>query len=152
MNDKQNPVKRVDVSIGGNTYHISSAKSEEKIREIAERADRAFYTLINKNPGLSTLQASVLLIINLMDSLTDKAAQYEAELARIKDKADKTENCERELFLVREDAFELKKELHRLRELNKQLMLEISGLKADKDEDSPLSNQTTIEEYLSSSE
>ncbi len=121
---------RVDVSIGGVTYHLSAMENEDYIREIAAKADEAFRALVVKNPSLSGMQTAVLLIINLMDNLTKMTSEHEALNAQTGAAASEYEACSKELFIQRDVNFEMKKELLRVNELNKQLMLELAALKS----------------------
>lgn len=152
--------KRVDVSVGGVTYHLSANENEDYIKQTADKADKALRDLMIRNPSLSGMQATILLVINLMDNLNKLSSEYDALLAENERATAERDLCSKELFVQRDVNFEIKKELLRVNELNKQLMLEHTAddpsLEAGTEEtdgptDTARSNQTTLDEYLSNS-
>ncbi|MDD4716687.1 MAG: cell division protein ZapA [Eubacteriales bacterium] len=129
---------RIDVSIGGVTYHLLANENEEYMRMIAAKADEAYQAAMVANPSLSGMQNAVLLIINLMDSLEKISSEYDTVLEESKKAVGDLEACSKELYVQRDVNFEMKKELLRVNELNKQLMLELASLKTKEEHDDPI--------------
>lgn len=129
MSDQQDKSQKISVSIGGISYQLVSAENEEYIKEIAKNVDDAIRRLMQRYPALSNAQATILALVNATDTLTKvtgslEDAQQETDAAN--DRAVKAQN---ELFLLRDTDFELKKEIMRVNELNRQLELEIAALR-----------------------
>ena len=129
MIDQDKKIRRLSVSIGGTTYHLVSDENDEYTREIARKADDAIRQILTQNTTLSNYQATVLALVNTMDAISRLSpaiaeAKNDVENANIRAK-----KAQDELFLVRDSEFELRKELMRINELNKQLELEIAALR-----------------------
>ncbi|MHB1485685.1 MAG: cell division protein ZapA [Saccharofermentanales bacterium] len=129
MFEYEKKVKRISVSIGGTTYHLVSDENDEYTREIARKADDAIKQILMQNTTLSNYQATVLALVNTTDALSRLSpaiaeAKNDMENANLRAK-----KAQDELFLVRDAEFELRKELLRINELNKQLELEIAVLR-----------------------
>lgn len=139
MTNKSDASHRIDVSVGGVTYHIVSQENESYMREIAAKVDAALKSISATNPMLSGIQANVLLLINLFDNLnkiTISAEKLKVENEKLLEENDKKS---KELFIQCDVNFELKKELIRVNELNKQLTLQLATLQGyDPDKDSSI--------------
>jgi cell division protein ZapA (FtsZ GTPase activity inhibitor) len=132
MKEEAPKSKKISVSIGGVSYQLVSHENEEYMRSIALKADDIISRIANGNPSLSGMQVNVLAIINLLDALTHRAEESETLKSRFDEWAAREEAREKELFAVRETNFELRKEMNRITELNRQLMLEIASLIGDR--------------------
>ncbi len=139
MGEQQDKNHKISVSIAGISYQLISRENESYAREIARKADDTIRQVLAQHPTLSTTQAIVLAMINTFDALTKLSksldeAQAEVELietrsAQAVEKAKSEMNkAQHELFMLRDTDFELKKEILRVTELNKQLELEIASL------------------------
>ncbi len=140
MNEQSEKMKRITVSIGGISYQLVSKENENYTREIAQKADETIRRVIQQHPSLSTMQAIILSMVNTIDALTKVSESLEEsqgvmetiearsakEMENLKHKMTKAQH---ELFLLRDTDFELKKEVLRINELNKQLELEIAALR-----------------------
>lgn len=140
MNEQHDKMKKISVSIGGISYQLVSQENETYTREIARKVDETIHQIVQQHPSLSTSQATVLAMVNTLDALTKvNSALIEAtkEVENVESRAMKEiENAifkmtkaQHELFSLRDTDFELKKELIRVNELNKQLELEIAFLR-----------------------
>ncbi len=152
MNEQQEKVKKISVSIGGVSYQLVSQENEAYTREIAKKADEAIRQIAQQHPSLSAMQATVLAIVNAFDALTklndsleeSKKAVEKVETAAAKEIDSikfKMTKAQHELFALRDADFELKKEFLRINELNKQLELEIAFLR-QKQSTNPIRSQT----------
>jgi len=143
MNEQPEKIKKISVSIGGISYQLVSRENETYTREIARKADETIRQIVQQHPSLSTMQAIILSMVNTIDALTKISESFEEvkkEVETIESKSAKEmENlkfkmtkAQHELFLLRDTDFELKKEVLRINELNKQLELEIASLRQKK--------------------
>lgn len=139
MSEQLEKNKRISVSIGGISYQLISQENESYAREIARKADDTIHQIIQQHPSLSTTQAIVLAMVNMIDALTklgNSLDEAKKEIERIEEKSSKEiqsaqfnmTKAQHELFSLRDTDFELKKEIIRVNELNKQLELEIASL------------------------
>lgn len=62
---------RSKVKVLGTTYYITTSGSEEQVRRIEEQLNEQLTTILEQRPSLSTLDAVVILTLNLMDELTE---------------------------------------------------------------------------------
>lgn len=141
MSELDRKTKRISVSIGGITYHLVSDENDEYTKEIARKADDAIRQILLQNSTLSNYQATVLSLVNTMDALSRLSpaiaeAKNDVENANLRAK-----KAQDELFLARDSEFELRKELLRINELNKQLELEIAVLRKQQSTH-PIESQT----------
>jgi cell division protein ZapA (FtsZ GTPase activity inhibitor) len=139
MSEQPEKNKRISVSIGGISYQLISRENESYAREIARKADDAIHQILSQHPSLSTTQAIVLAMVNTFDALTKLGHSLDEtnkEIEQIEERASKEiqnaqfnmTKAQHELFSLRDTDFELKKEIVRVNELNKQLELEIASL------------------------
>ena len=143
MNEQSEKIKKISVSIGGISYQLVSRENETYTREIARKADEMIRQMIQQHPSLSTMQAIILSMVNTIDALTKISGSLDEakkgvetiesrsvkEMENLKFKMTKAQH---ELFLLRDTDFELRKEVLRINELNKQLELEIASLRQQK--------------------
>ena len=62
---------RSKVKVLGTTYYITTSGSEEQMRHIEEQLNDQLTGILEQRPSLSTLDAVVILCLNLMDQLTE---------------------------------------------------------------------------------
>ena len=122
--------KKISVSIGGATYHLVSHENEAYMKAIASQANDIISSIASGNPSLSNMQTYILAIINLLDALNRKSEEYDRFKAEFDVLSARETESSKELFVNRDLNFELKKEIVRVSELNRQLMLEISSLRS----------------------
>ncbi len=128
MKEQTPKSRKLSVSIGGVTYQIVSHESEDYMRTIAAQADELLTRMANIHPSLSDVQIAVLTVINLTDALNRKSDEADRLAASAGEAASRIAKAEEDLFVHRNETFELKKELLRVNELNRQLMMEITAL------------------------
>lgn len=129
MDGKPGKVNKYNVYIAGISYQLLSNETEEYVREIAGYADNAISKIINSNKTLSVSQATVLAMLNFMDMLKKAELQLEDVKYKLSEISDKELKMQTGINSLREENFEMKKEVLRLNELNKQLELEIASLR-----------------------
>ncbi|MHB8963002.1 MAG: cell division protein ZapA [Saccharofermentanales bacterium] len=130
MKDQKPQSKKISVSIGGATYHLVSHENEDYMKAIASQANAIVTSIAAGNPSLSNMQTYILAIINLLDALSRKSEEYDKFKAEFDVLSVREADSAKELFANRDLNFELKKEIVRVSELNRQLMLEISSLRS----------------------
>lgn len=62
---------RSKVKVLGTTYYITTSGSEDQVRRIEEQMNEQLAAIQEQRPSLSTLDALVILSLNLMDEITD---------------------------------------------------------------------------------
>ena len=62
---------RSKVKVLGTTYYITTSGSEDRVRRIEEQMNEQLAAIQEQRPSLSTLDALVILSLNLMDEITD---------------------------------------------------------------------------------
>lgn len=137
---------KISVSIGGVTYHLVSHENETYMKAIAAQADEIISKIAAGNPSLSGMQGHVLAIINLVDALTRKTEEHEQLKSEFTKVSVRAAGAAKELLSHRDVNFELKKEIMRVSELNRQLMLEIASLRRLEGSDGGTADKAAAEE------
>jgi len=106
---------RSKVKVLGTTYYITTSGSEEQVRHIEEQMNEQLNTILEQRPSLSTLDALVILSLNLMDELT------EAESS--------TDRMREQLSQYLEDAAKARMELDDAKRQNERLTQELADEK-----------------------
>jgi len=129
MTEDLGKTKKYNVNIAGISYQLVSLESEEYVRQIANLADRTINKILNSNPSLSMSQGTVLAMINFIDALKKNESKLNDCKENLLEISKEESRMKIDLTTMREENFELKKEMIRLNELNKQLVLEIAALR-----------------------
>jgi cell division protein ZapA (FtsZ GTPase activity inhibitor) len=135
MDIQSDKPKKISVSIGGISYQLVSDETESYMKDIASKADEAIKKMLQNNPSLSNIQATVLAMVNLIDIMTKEMSEIDKMRARLEELSFSEAKAKHELYLQREHGFELKKEILRVNELNRQLELEVAALRQDIDKE-----------------
>lgn len=108
-------MNRIKVNILGNGYTISTDSSEERLREIERELNQKLEEIKDTRYSLSSVDALVILSLNLMDEISDTEAgadrmreqlsEYLEDAARARMEADdarrEVDRLQRELALLR---------------------------------------------------
>ncbi|NLM78306.1 MAG: cell division protein ZapA [Ruminococcaceae bacterium] len=121
-------LKKCEVRIGGMVYQLVTSENEIYTRQIASRADEMINRIMQDNPQLSQAMATVLALVNAVDDLTRAYQQMKDINNRQKDQEQKSTEARRELNRLREQNWEMKKELLRLNELTRDYQALINNL------------------------
>lgn len=109
--------KKISVRIGGIYYQLVSAEDEKYTRQIAARADEMIRRGMQANPQLSQNMAAVLSLVNALDELMRVRQQF-AGLDEQRQQHDRQiSDVRSELARMREQNWEMKKEILRLNNL-----------------------------------
>lgn len=112
-------IRKVSVRIGGMSYQLVSAADEEYTRQIAAAADEMIRRVMQNNPQLSQSMSAILALVNALDDLT----RLRHENAGIDDQRQlhdrQLTEARNELSRLREQNWEIKKEVLRLNGLCK---------------------------------
>ena len=106
---------RSKVKVLGTTYYITTSGSEEQVRRIEEQLGEQLSTLLEQRPSLSTLDALVILSLNLMAELTETEAS--------------TDRMREQLSQYLEDAAKARMELDEQKRQNERLTQELADEK-----------------------
>lgn len=106
---------RSKVKVLGTTYYITTSGSEEQMRRIEEQLNEQLTAILEQRPSLSTLDALVILSLNLMNELT------EAESS--------TDRMREQLSQYLEDAAKARMELEDQKRQNERLTQELADEK-----------------------
>lgn len=134
--------KKISVRIGGMNYQLVSAEDEKYTRQVAARADEMIRRAMQANPQLTHNMASILALVNVLDEMTRFRQQYSAmEDQRLQHDRQLAETRS-ELARMREQNWEMKKEILRLNELCRdyEALLQVSeyaGKSAAEPEETP---------------
>lgn len=102
---------RSKVKVMGTTYYITTSGSEEQMRHIEEQLNDQLTGILEQRPSLSTLDAVVILCLNLMDQLTETESS--------------TDRMREQLSQYLEDAAKARMELEDQRRQNERLTQEL---------------------------
>jgi len=109
--------KKISVRIGGIYYQLVSAEDEKYTRQIAARADEMIRRVMQVNPQLSQNMSAVLSLVNALDELMRVRQQF-AGLDEQRQQFDRQlSDVRNELMRMREQNWEMKKEILRLNNL-----------------------------------
>jgi cell division protein ZapA (FtsZ GTPase activity inhibitor) len=111
-------IKKCSVRIGGVYYQLVTAENEQYTRRIAARADEMINRVMQDNPQLSQAMSTVLALVNAVDELSRAYQQLKGMEGQHLDLDSKASEARRELGRLREQHWEMKKELLRITELN----------------------------------
>lgn len=112
-------IRKISVRIGGMSYQLVSAADEGYTRQIAAAADEMIRRVMQNNPQLSQSMSAILALVNALDELT----RLRHENAGIDDQRQlhdrQLTEARNELSRLREQNWEIKKEVLRLNDLCK---------------------------------
>lgn len=140
---------RSKVKVLDTTYYITTSGSEEQVRRIEEQMNEQLGAILEQRPSLSTLDAIVILSLNLMDEITDaesstdrmreQLSQYLEDAAKARmELEDQRRQCERltqELDEERRLCSQFRQELEKQKRQFDRARLELSRLGSDGEED-----------------
>lgn len=121
-------IKKCSVRIGGVYYQLVTAENEQYTRRIAARADEMINRVMQDNPQLSQAMSTVLALVNAVDELSRAWQQLKGMEGQHLDLDNKASEARRELSRLREQHWEIKKELLRITELNRDYQTLINKL------------------------
>lgn len=124
-------IRRIQVRIGSLSYSLITGEDEQYTRRTAARADEMIRRVMQNNPQLSQSMATVLALVNAVDDLhrlADRSSRYEARLKEIDDVSG---DLRQELQRLREQNWELKKDLLDARNACRELEALSETLKAE---------------------
>ena len=103
--------QRMSLRIGNMYYSFQSSEDPEYMREIARKADELFQLFKANYPGMNDLSVAVLALVNAVDACEKIKAggnAVEIEQAQLQEKLDESKA---ECLRIRENLWEMKKEL-----------------------------------------
>lgn len=139
---------RSKVKVLGTTYYITTSGSEEQVRRIEEQMNDQLAAILEQRPSLSTLDALVILSLNLMDEITDaesstdrmreQLSQYLEDAAKARmELEDQRRQCERltqELADEKRLCGQFRQELEKQKRQFDRARMELSRLGLDEDD------------------
>ncbi|MEA4888108.1 MAG: cell division protein ZapA [Clostridiaceae bacterium] len=139
-------IKKISVRIGGMSYQLVTAENDLYTRQIAAKADEMIHRVLQNSPQLSVNMCTVLALVNAVDEMT---GLYQ-KLSSIDGQKNETEKqageARKELMRLREQNWEMKKELLRLNDLCKEYQALINKLTTPEiaaDQTEPAENEIT---------
>ena len=110
-------IKKINVRIGGISYQLVSAEDEKYTRQVAARADEMIRRVMQSNPQLSQNMSAILALVNSLDELARIRQQFGTldDQRQLHDR--QLAEARSELARMREQNWEMKKELLRLNAL-----------------------------------
>ena len=128
-------VKRIQVRIGSMVYQLSASEDPTYIQETAEIANELIAKIARHYPSMNTSSTQVLALVNAVDAM--RHAQDDLKVAMAdKDNAVQNEGeLKAELARLREQFWELKKDLlyyKNLCNIHEQRLAELTNLQAGK--------------------
>ena len=140
---------RSKVKVLGTTYYITTNGSEEQVRRIEEQMNDQLAAILEQRPSLSTLDALVILSLNLMDEITDaesstdrmreQLSQYLEDAAKARmELEDQKRQCERALQELADEkrlCSQFRQELEKQKRQFDRARMELSRLGMDEDEE-----------------
>ena len=140
---------RSKVKVLGTTYYITTSGSEQQVRHIEEQMNEQLAAIQEQRPNISTLDALVILSLNLMDEIADaesstdrmreQLSQYLEDAAKARmELEDQRRQCDRltqELADERRLCSQFRQELEKQKRQFDRARMELSRLGTDADED-----------------
>jgi cell division protein ZapA (FtsZ GTPase activity inhibitor) len=113
------PIKRISVRIGGICYQLVSAENEAYTHQIAAKADEMIRRVMQNNPQLSLNMAAILALVNSLDELARTYQQHHVLESQKLDAEKQSGEARKELMRLREQNWDMKKEILRLNALQR---------------------------------
>jgi cell division protein ZapA (FtsZ GTPase activity inhibitor) len=113
-------IKRIHVRIGGMSYQLVSSENEAYTRQIALKADEMIRRVMQNNPQLTLGMSTVLALVNTLDELARVGGQMGALENQRQESDRQAADLRKELARMREQNWEMKKELLRVNSLLKE--------------------------------
>lgn len=129
--DMADDIKRVQVRIGSVTYSLVSAADEQYTRKIGARADEMIRRVMQSNPQLSHNMAAVLALVNAVDDLSRIYDKMNHNDTRQQANDKKVSEMHLELQRLREQNWEMKKNMLELRALCREYESELAQRRSD---------------------
>ena len=140
---------RSKVKVLGTTYYITTSGSEQQVRHIEEQMNEQLAAIQEQRPNISTLDALVILSLNLMDEITDaesstdrmreQLSQYLEDAAKarmeLEDERRQRERAVQELADEKRLCSQFRQELEKQKRQFDRARMELSRLGTDADED-----------------
>lgn len=104
-------IERVRVRIGKMTYQLTASDDPQKMRDIAATANAMMEQVANRQPQLNQISQAVLALVNAV-GMMQEAHEKRQEAYEMRDFAERTaEEIRAELTRLREQFWQMKKEL-----------------------------------------
>ncbi|MCI9509442.1 MAG: cell division protein ZapA [Angelakisella sp.] len=140
---------RSKVKVLGTTYYITTSGSEDQVRRIEEQMNDQLAAILEQRPSLSTLDALVILSLNLMDEITDaenstdrmreQLSQYLEDAAKarmeLEDERRQRERAVQELADEKRLCSQFRQELEKQKRQFDRARMELSRLGLDEDDE-----------------
>ena len=140
---------RSKVKVLGTTYYMTTSGSEDQVRRIEEQMNDQLATILEQRPSLSTLDALVILSLNLMDEITDaenstdrmreQLSQYLEDAAKarmeLEDERRQRERAVQELADEKRLCSQFRQELEKQKRQFDRARMELSRLGLDEDDE-----------------
>ncbi len=124
-------IRRIQVHIGSLSYSLITGEDEQYTRRIAARADEMIRRVMQNNPQLSQSMSTVLALVNAVDDLNRLAERSNRYETRLKEIDEVSGDLRQELQRLREQNWELKKDLLDARNACRELETLSETLKAE---------------------
>ena len=140
---------RSKVKVLGTTYYITTSGSEQQVRHIEEQMNEQLAAIQEQRPNISTLDALVILSLNLMDEITDaenstdrmrdQLSQYLEDAAKarmeLEDERRQRERAVQELADEKRLCSQFRQELEKQKRQFDRARMELSRLGLDEDDE-----------------
>ncbi len=140
---------RSKVKVLGTIYYITTSGSEDQVRRIEEQMNDQLAAILEQRPSLSTLDALVILSLNLMDEITDaenstdrmreQLSQYLEDAAKarmeLEDERRQRERAVQELADEKRLCSQFRQELEKQKRQFDRARMELSRLGLDEDDE-----------------
>ena len=133
---------RSKVKVLGTIYYITTSGSEDQVRRIEEQMNDQLAAILEQRPSLSTLDALVILSLNLMDStdrMREQLSQYLEDAAKarmeLEDERRQRERAVQELADEKRLCSQFRQELEKQKRQFDRARMELSRLGLDEDDE-----------------
>lgn len=138
--------KRVSVRIAGINYQLAAAENEDYLRQLAVQADEMIRRVQQANPYLNQTMATVLALVNALDE-NGQADHQSHEAVHQRDEAErKLTEARAELNKLREQNWDMKKDLLKMQGLLAEFEQHLEKLQASEPETSAEADTNLFEE------
>lgn len=108
-------MNRIRVNILGNEYTITTENSEERVRDIERQLNRKLDELKDTRYNMSSVDALVILALNLMDEISDTESSADRMREQLSEYLEDAAKARMEADDARREVDQLKRELAMLR-------------------------------------
>lgn len=143
--------KKCIVRIAGVSYQLVTTQDETYTRQVASHADEMIRRVMEDSPELNQSMATVLALVNAVDELSQAYRQAKTLEGQRIDADHKADEARRELNRMREQNWEMKKELLRLKKMNRDFQALINQLtEPGQGKESEITDHDTADPVLAS--